>query len=174
MLPFQDLLRNLVAELLCHFHIHMSILKQHAQGLVPCGGLELQIGSTLCCCVGTESVSHVMRTAICDVRLYQGLLPCFFDVDGAKGCFAGEDERLLRVSILVKLLQFFNDWITESNTARRAFFGFLDECNLVGKIYVSPLEIENFALARARCQGDEDKNSIGKGTYSPEKPLRVG
>src|SRR5690349_1717403 len=123
---------------------------------MPCSGLELQIGSTFCCCIGTESMSHVMRTAICDVSLSQGLLPCLFDIDAAKGCFTGKDEGFLRISVFVKLLQFFNNWITESNTARRAIFGFLDECNFVGKIYVPPLEIENFSLARTRRQGDED------------------
>ena len=81
MLPFQDLLRNLGAELLCHFYIHMGILKKHGQNTVARAGLELEVGGSFRGGIGTKSVAHIMRAAICDVSLTtRASFFSFFDV----------------------------------------------------------------------------------------------
>ena len=92
-------------------------------------------------------MSHVMGSAIDDLSPLQGLLPCFFDINAAKGCFTRKDERFLRIALLIKFLHFLNDGIAQGDAAGPSVFALFDEGDLIGEIDMSPFEIEDFALA---------------------------
>ena len=49
-------------------------------------------------------------------------------------------------------MQFLDDRIAEGDAARMAVFGFFDERQLVCEVDMLPFQIEQFALACARCQ----------------------
>ena len=98
-------------------------------------------------------MAHIMRAAIENIGSFEGLLPGFLDVDAAECRFAGKDERFLLIADFMQAMQFLDDRIAEGETARVAIFGFFDERQIVFEVDMPPFQIEQFALACARCQG---------------------
>lgn len=134
----------------------MGVVEEHGQGAVACGSLELEVGCSLRGGVGTESMAHVVGPAISDICSLEGLLPALLDVDPAKGCFAGKNQWLLGIAVLVEALKFSDEGIAKGNATRAAIFAFFDESNPALKIDMSPFKIENFALARTCGKGEQD------------------
>ena len=103
-----------------------------------------------------EGMTHVVCSAIVDLSTLQCLFPGFLDVDSAKSRLAGKDQGFDLISRRMKFLQFLNDWIRYGNTSWSAILGLFEACKLVGKIDISPFEIEDFSLACTCREGDED------------------
>jgi hypothetical protein len=97
-----------------------------------------------------------MGAAIDDPRPFERVLPGFLDIDAPEGRFAGKDERFLGTADFMQAMQFLDDRLAEGDAARMAVFSFFDERQLVCEVDLSPFQIEQLALARARRQGKKD------------------
>ena len=134
----------------------MGILEEHRQGAVARGCLELKIGRSFCRGVGAESVSHVMRPAIRNTAAFKGLLPGLLDVDAAEGGLAREDEWFVHIAEVAKAPQLGYDGIAERDAARTPVLALLDVGDLVLEVDMFPFQVEDFALARAGREGQDD------------------
>ena len=79
-----------------------------------------------------------MRSAIGNVCSFKSLLPCFFDIDAAEGSFAGKDEELFGIAILLKFCKFLDDGLAKSNASGSAIFTLFDEGDFVCEVDMSP------------------------------------
>ena len=117
---------------------------------------EFHIGCSLGCCKRCKCVPHVVSAAISDPCKTKCSLPGFLDVDSTESGFASEYERLEWMAKLVEPLEFVDHGISKGDAAWTAIFGLLEEGEVIIEINISPFEIEDFPLASAGCEGDQD------------------